>query len=112
MTALTLFPARIRWCNPDGTLTPEAVRMLEILVQRVGGTMGDVGDDIFAAAGTGDAGGGPAVDVVAPVAADAGGTGAPEIAAPAAPPGQVALVDLQPASQGPFIEMTFQGGSR
>lgn len=48
MTALTLFPSRIRFVNADGTLTPEAVRMLEVLVTRVGGTLGDVGTDVFA----------------------------------------------------------------
>jgi hypothetical protein len=48
MSVLNLFPARIRWCNADGTLTPEALRMLEVLVARVGGTMGDVGADVFA----------------------------------------------------------------
>jgi len=48
MSVLNLFPARIRWCNPDGTLTPQALRMLEVLVQRVGGTLGDVGTDMFA----------------------------------------------------------------
>lgn len=50
MSVLNLFPARIRWCNPDGTLTPEALRMLEVLVQRVGGMLGDTGADVFAAA--------------------------------------------------------------
>jgi len=53
MSALNLFPARIRWCNADGTLTPEALRMLEVLVQRVGGMLGDGGADVFA---PGDAG--------------------------------------------------------
>ncbi len=46
--ALTAFPARIRFVNADGTLTPEALRMLELLVGRVGGTIGDLGDDVFA----------------------------------------------------------------
>lgn len=48
MSILNLFPARIRWSNPDGTLTQEALRMLTVLVERVGGTLGDVGADVFA----------------------------------------------------------------
>lgn len=53
MSALTLFPARIRFVNPDGTLTVEALRMLDLLVSRVGGTLGDQGADLMAAAETG-----------------------------------------------------------
>jgi hypothetical protein len=45
---LNLFPARIRFVNPDGTLTTEALRMLDVLVSRVGGTLGDIGADVFA----------------------------------------------------------------
>jgi hypothetical protein len=45
--ALNLFPARVRWSNADGTLTVEALRMLEILVSRVGGTIGDAGSDVY-----------------------------------------------------------------
>jgi hypothetical protein len=48
MSALTPFNNRTRWCNPDGTLTPEALRLLEILRDRAGGTLGDVGVDVFA----------------------------------------------------------------
>lgn len=55
MSVLNLFPARVRFVNPDGTLTPEAVRMLEVLVVRVGGALGDNGADVFAAAAAGDA---------------------------------------------------------
>jgi hypothetical protein len=61
MSALTLFPARIRFVNADGTLTPEALRMLELLVGRVGGTVGDLGDDVHAAP---PAEHGPLADVV------------------------------------------------
>ena len=46
--SLFLFPARIRWSNPDGTLTPEAYRSLQALLDRVGGTLGDQGTDSFA----------------------------------------------------------------
>jgi hypothetical protein len=48
MSVLNLFPERIRFVNPDGTLTREAARMLEVLVSRVGGTLGDMGGDVFA----------------------------------------------------------------
>lgn len=45
--SLFLFPARIRWSNPDGTLTTEAYRSLQSLLDRVGGTLGDQGTDTF-----------------------------------------------------------------
>lgn len=48
MTTLSLFPARIRFTNTDGTLTPEAYRALKILFDRVGGALGDNGVDMFA----------------------------------------------------------------
>jgi hypothetical protein len=48
MSVLSLFPARIRFVNQDGTLTQEALRMLEVLVERSGGMLGDVGADVFA----------------------------------------------------------------
>lgn len=48
MTTLSLFPARIRFTNTDGTLTPEAYRALKILFGRVGGALGDNGVDMFA----------------------------------------------------------------
>lgn len=59
MSVLNLWPARIRFVNADGTLTPEAVRMLEVLVTRVGGALGDNGVDVFAAAAAGDMAGMP-----------------------------------------------------
>ena len=46
-TALNLFPARIRFVNADGTLTPEAFRALQTLMVRVGGPIGDNGVDVF-----------------------------------------------------------------
>lgn len=96
MTALTRFPSRIRFVNPDGTLTPEALRMLDALVTRAGGTLGDVGNDVFAAPAT---------------AYGAAGT-APDVTAPVDPAGYMAPVDLQPAGAGGFFDTTFQGGSR
>ncbi|MEY4345874.1 MAG: hypothetical protein RL032_1706 [Pseudomonadota bacterium] len=47
MTTLNLFPARIAFVNPDGTLTNEAYRALTVLFARVGGPLGDNGTDTF-----------------------------------------------------------------
>lgn len=47
MTALVLFPARIRFVNEDGTLTPEAYRALQEIVSRTGGVLGAVGSDTY-----------------------------------------------------------------
>ena len=47
MTALVLFPSRIRFVNDDGTLTPEAYRALQEIVNRTGGTLGAVGSDTY-----------------------------------------------------------------
>lgn len=47
VTTLTLFPSRIRFTNADGTLTPEAYRALQTLVERSGGILGDNGVDVF-----------------------------------------------------------------
>jgi len=47
MTALVLFPARIKFTNPDGTLTPEAYRALQEIVNRTGGVLGNVGSDTY-----------------------------------------------------------------
>lgn len=41
MSTLSLFPARVRFTNADGTLTPEAYRSLQTLLARVGGLTGD-----------------------------------------------------------------------
>ena len=70
MSILNLFPARIRFVNPDGTLTEEALRMLAVLVDRVGGVLGDVGADVFAASDASLSDGGPVVAQPLPV--DAG----------------------------------------
>jgi hypothetical protein len=45
--ALSLFPARVRFTNADGTLTAEGYRALQIVYQRLGGAMGDEGVDVF-----------------------------------------------------------------
>lgn len=110
MTILTRFPARIRFVNPDGTLTPEAARLLDTIISRAGGAMGDLGDDVFAAAIGDDSGAGPAVDVLAPAVPSAGEAAA-DVAAPAASVGHMAPVDLQPVSHSGFSETTFQGSS-
>lgn len=47
MTALALFPSRIRFVNADGTLTPEAYRALQEIVQRTGGVLGSSGADTY-----------------------------------------------------------------
>lgn len=47
MTALVLFPSRIKFVNTDGTLTPEAYRALQEIVSRTGGTLGAVGTDTY-----------------------------------------------------------------
>lgn len=54
--SLALFPARIRFVNADGTLTPEAYRALQILYGRVGGPIGDAGVDTFSDVMTGASG--------------------------------------------------------
>lgn len=53
-TALSLFPARIRFVNQDGTLTPEAYRAMQMLYGRTGGVLGDMGVDTFATGFGGD----------------------------------------------------------
>ena len=46
-STLSLFPSRIRIVNQDGTMTPEFYRALQVLFDRSGGTLGDVGVDTF-----------------------------------------------------------------
>lgn len=48
MSALNLFPARVPFTNPDGTLTNEAFRALQLIYDRIGGALGDSGIDQFA----------------------------------------------------------------
>lgn len=47
MAALN-FPSRVAFVDADGRLTPEALRLLGVLIQRTGGTTGDSGVDVFA----------------------------------------------------------------
>jgi len=47
MPALNLFPARVRFVNQDGTLTSEAFRAFQEIVNRTGGVLGNVGNDTF-----------------------------------------------------------------
>lgn len=47
MASLALFPSRIRFVNDDGTLSSEAMRFLTEIYNRVGGALGDSGDDTF-----------------------------------------------------------------
>ena len=46
-TILNLFPARVKFVNADGTLTPEAYRSLQTVFARIGGPLGDNGVDVF-----------------------------------------------------------------
>lgn len=47
MAALNLFPARVPFVDAQGRLTPEAYRALMALYDRVGGSFGDQGVDVF-----------------------------------------------------------------
>lgn len=47
MAALSYFPARVAFVNPDGTLTPVAQRSWNELVNRTGGVLGNAGNDTF-----------------------------------------------------------------
>lgn len=98
MTApLQLFPARIRFVNADGTLTPEASRALQNLSVQIGGEIGDVGIDTFSAfASPGQSDSSQFSDITAIGQADSGGFIAP--------------LDQQTASQDFVSEMTMQPG--
>lgn len=51
ITVLQLFPARVRFVDQEGRLTPEAGRALQILFERVGGAIGastDIGGGLMA----------------------------------------------------------------
>ena len=47
MATLNLFPYRVAFVDPQGRLTPEAYRALMSLYDRVGGSFGDQGVDVF-----------------------------------------------------------------
>ena len=47
MAALNLFPSRVAFVDAQGRLTPEAYRALMALYDRVGGSFGDQGIDVF-----------------------------------------------------------------
>lgn len=53
-SALSLYPRRVQWTDAGGFLTPEAIRALQALFFRVGGTTGDMGTDVFQPSSTGD----------------------------------------------------------
>jgi len=46
MTVLSLFPARVAFVNTDGTLTPEAVRALNSVYERLGGAVVSLADPV------------------------------------------------------------------
>lgn len=54
---LSLFPARVKFTNPDGTLTNEAYRALQSLFIRVGGALGNFNFDTLTLAGNATIGG-------------------------------------------------------
>lgn len=100
---LSLFPARIKIVNPDGTMTPEFYRALQVIVARLGGPLGDNGGDVYVTQQdfTGLQAGS---EVSAQMFAD-----------PVATAGDQAIADmaiqLQQPSAGFMSEMTFQGES-
>lgn len=95
---LQLFPARVRFTNADGTLTPEAFRALQALFERVGGSFGDVGEDVFG-------------QQFAPSESGAGaGVVDATVWQPPQPEAQIAMESvLQPQSPSFVSEMLFQG---
>jgi hypothetical protein len=110
MSILNRFPSRIRFVNADGYLTPEALRMLDLLVDRVGGPMGDQGEDVFALAPASDAGAGSgSADVLGLPSPDS--NAGPDVTGVPTDPGHMAPVELQPVAHAVFGEMTFQGSS-
>lgn len=95
MAALNLFPARVPFVNADGTLTPEAYRTLQELLNRTGGVLGNVGADVFFA----DAGQ-PGSNGIGDIPADVFGSQAVDHV-------QAEMV-TQPATQDYFVEMVMQ----
>ena len=55
MATLNLFPYRVAFVDAQGRLTPEAYRALMALSDRVGGSFGDQGVDVFAVFGQSEA---------------------------------------------------------
>lgn len=95
--SLFLFPSRVRWANPDGTLTPEAYRALQSLLNRVGGPLGDQGQDSF-----GDVNGDASVSSINVAYTDVTANPAPQVF------DQMAEVLQQPKSSDSVVEMLFQ----
>lgn len=109
-SSLNLFPARIRWCNADGTLTPEASRALYTLTERVGGTIGDVGVDTFAVLGSGSDQQGTVLDMTAaPVLA--GDLPLPEPSQPTAPSFAAGFVMQGNSDGAAFADVVVQPAS-
>jgi hypothetical protein len=106
MTALTRFPSRVRFVNPDGTLTTEAARMLDMLFLRVGGALGDTGTDLFVAPDDADDSGG--ANLLA-LADHAHGPGDAEVIAAAEERAPCACVEVaQPADELGALELLMQ----
>lgn len=51
MSTLQLFPARVKVTDQNGFATPEFLRALSVLFDRVGGALGDSGEDVFSVFG-------------------------------------------------------------
>jgi hypothetical protein len=95
--SLFLFPARVRWANADGTLTPEAYRALQSLVDRVGGPLGDQGQD-----SVGDVNGDATLSSLNVAYTDVTADPSPQVF------DQMAEVLLQPRSSDNLAELLFQ----
>lgn len=95
--SLFLFPARVRWSNADGTLTPEAYRALQALLDRVGGPLGDQGQDSFS-----DVNGDATVSSLNVAYTDVTADPSPQVF------DQMAEVLQQPRSSDSVVEMLFQ----
>ncbi|MDB5887019.1 MAG: hypothetical protein JWR74_3190 [Polaromonas sp.] len=98
MTALNL-SLRARFVNDDGTLAPEAYRLLNEVINRTGGVLGSVGGDAFASPG----------DMTSQ---DAQASGVSDTTAqPAAPLPLLLDMTAQPATPDALGEMVMQPAS-
>ena len=106
MTAVNL-STRIRFVNDDGTLTPEAYRSLQEIINRTGGTLGSVGGDIFVSndfssvESQQSAGG----DIGGDVSGAAEAQAMSEMTTQPASARQIDEMVLQPASEARFLDL-------
>jgi len=94
--ALSLFPARVRFVKPDGTLTREAMAALQILFDRVGGSTGGdsttINNNLFASAMALFSDGDSGSETMIP--------GPPGAQGPAGASGPVLFIDAEQGEQG------------